>query len=789
MTIVEIEEKLSQERSFGSRFPVRIIFTESLETYFLLESRLKAICTATINVAGFCSASDTVPQFDRLRMMLRGYEGEQVLLLSVGEYLRLCINRELNVERRQFLSFWETQQAETSRTRIIMPMFSCRDIFDRVVGAVDERQQDYVWTLDCVPPIERYTVSVYSPQFKDAIKPDAGNLTEWLRGWQKILQKSTSCSIVTSQERNTENSCGTVSINRINSPFGYLTGLLSDGNSLVEKWESNEFWNQMVRCASDFHEGASFEKIVLQALNIKVFDFVSVVARWSTLSKFQKELVWLWYRVFPTDDYYSYACGKADSSVDIPAKIRDEILLVVSRSAMWIEQRMAAMRVLNFPSFDDAYFAKLDKLPLAETKLQLLTYQTHEERTFAVKVISNLLRNGAEPEAVADMIADAYPAMASYMKDNTGCDKALDEYMRWYRKNKLINRYPGDYPVPMTFDRFDARFKLMHQMKGKDCVAFWIDGFGVEYAPLFLHELKVRRLEPDSVKIATALLPTETSYNHQWDENDPMTLKWGRLDSCSHKGMPDDKSYYSCIVYQLAVFAEAAEQVEKLLEDHDYVIITGDHGSSRLAALAFHDSSVVPVTAPGKSTIRSFGRFCELDEKSIDMISLPDTSKLTATIGGKTVLVMNNYQHFAVGGNIAGGNAEDNDVVGETHGGNTVEERLVPVFVVKRKKTLVPITCKPKSQYVTRKNGHVETIFSFSQPVSTLEIAHRNNKAVCTEISAGEWQIALDNLTTNGTNEIILSVIADGRLLPKVTLKVKAQGISESDNPLGGMGL
>ena len=56
------------------------------------------------------------------------------------------------------------------------------------------------------------------------------------------------------------------------------------------------------------------------------------------------------------------------------------------------------------------------------------------------------------------------------------------------------------------------------------------------------------------------------------------------------------------------------------MENHDYVVITGDHGSSRFAALAFHDPSVVPITAPNKSTIRSFGRFCELDDKSADII-------------------------------------------------------------------------------------------------------------------------------------------------------------------------
>ena len=149
----------------------------------------------------------------------------------------------------------------------------------------------------------------------------------------------------------------------------------------------------------------------------------------------------------------------------------------------------------------------------------------------------------------------------------------------------------------------------------------------------FLHELKVRGIVPESVKLATALLPTETEYNHQWDEHDSMAIKWDRLDSFSHKGMPDDKSYYSCIVHQLSVFSDAAKKVEELLENHEYVVVTGDHGSSRFAALAFHQENVIPISAPKKSTVRSFGRFCELDDNTGDIIALPHT--VLATSNGK----------------------------------------------------------------------------------------------------------------------------------------------------------
>ena len=784
VTINEIKDKLSQERTFGSRYPARIIFTESLDSYSLLESHLKGICDVTINIADFCKAPDTVPQFEQVKKKLCEYPDQQVLLLSVGEYLRLCAKRELNVERRQFRAFWESQQSESSRTRVIIPVFSCRDIFDRIVGSVDERQVGYVWTLETEsqPASASYSVSVYSPKFKDSIHADAENLTTWFQQWPTILREDPSCSIVTMQYLNVEASYGTVNIKPIDSPFRYLMDILVDGDVLSEKWQTDEFWSRMVVSAARY-EGRKmiFGTIVLDSLNVNEFDFVSIAARWKTLSDYQKTLVWMWYRAYPTDEYYCYACNKAEKPDEIPIKLRDEIFYLSSRSDKWIKERMAAVKALAFQTFDDAYFAAMDKLPLPETKLQLLTYQTHEEKAYAIKVVCAMLRGGAEPDAVAELFELDYPALSSYLRDKTGIDPEVDQYMTWYRKNKIINRYPGEYSTQISFDRFDPRAMLMHKIKNEDCAYFWIDGFGIEYAPLFIKELKSRGIIPVSVAIGTAKLPTETVFNHQWDEKDPRTTKWDRLDSLSHRGIPDDKSYFSCIVRQLSVFAEAAKKAEELLEEHEYVVITGDHGSSRFAALAFHDKSVVPVAPPKKAIVHSFGRFCELDPQDKDTIAISGSVKVEAI--GKTYLVMNGYQNFSISGNVASGNTDDKDVVGEAHGGNTAEERLVTVVILKRKHPLPPVICTPKSKQVVKRNGHIETNFAFSRPISSLEVSlGKQNKATCVENPDGTWRIILDDIKEE---TLRLTVIADGRLLPSITLKVKPQGMMNND----GMGI
>lgn len=786
MTIAEIIERLSQERSFGSRFPVRIIFVENLDEYLALENQLRGTCDVTMNVADFCRAKDTVPQFEQIKKRLKECEGKQILLLSVGEYLRLCIKRELDSNRCQFRSFWEMQQPESSKTRVIIPVFNGRDLFDRIIGSIDERQQNYVWTIDSIPNLESYNISVFSPKFKGAIMSDADNLTAWFRDWVSILKGRSICSIVTLQYSNVERSFGTVNIKQVDSPYKYLSEILTDGEILEEKWMDDDFWSNAINYASKFEiKKASFEKLIFDALNVTEFDFVSIAARWNTLDDFQKNLVWLWYKVYPTEEYYCFACKKAKNALEIPEKIRDEILLISNRSDLWIQERMAAVRAFAFYSFNDAYFALMDKLPLPQTKLKLLTYQTHEEKTYAVKIVSGLLRSGAEPKAIAsDMLINDYPSLASYMRDKLGQDEAIDEYMYWYRKNKLINRYQGESPIKIEFDRFDSRYSLIHKQQGKDCVFFWIDGFGIEYTPLFLHELKARGILPEIVKQATSLLPTETEYNHQWDEHDPMTIKWDKLDSYSHKGVPDDKSYYSCVVNQLSVFSDAAQKVYELLEEHEYVVITGDHGSSRIAALAFHEKSVVPITAPKKATVHSFGRFCELGDNADEVMALPETTKIK--LNDRQYLVMENYQHFSVGGNVAGGNTDEKDVVGEVHGGNTPEERLVPVIVVKRKQPLPPITCKPNNPFVIRKNGHVESTLTFSRKVSTLEVSFDNKKATCVMNTDGSWRVILDGVSEDN---IILSILANGKLLPNVILKVKAQGISKNDDPFGASGL
>ena len=194
----------------------------------------------------------------------------------------------------------------------------------------------------------------------------------------------------------------------------------------------------------------------------------------------------------------------------------------------------------------------------------------------------------------------------------------------------------------VNLNDYPSRYSILNQYQGKDCIAFWVDGMGAEWLPLLLKLLNDNCTNATiDHKIATAVLPTETEYNDQWNDFD-YPYENGILITL-HKGNPDDKDYYSCIASQLMIIEKVADHAKSLLDEYNYVIITADHGSSRIAALAF---SIAGIPAPKKANVRSFGRFCELYETPQITDILPCTQ--IATNNNTKFLVMTTHEHYAV---------------------------------------------------------------------------------------------------------------------------------------------
>jgi hypothetical protein len=684
MKIAEVGEMVRNEKQIPGRFPTRIVFARNWTDYAALVGILQEVCDVTLNLAQY-TTDDIIPKFKELKKELKRHENKTVLLLSLGEYLRLCPLWEKDKSHGEFKGLWEQMQAESATTKYIVPIFGSRELFDNVVTYIGERQMPFLWEVVETTYDSDISLTLYSPSFADAISVDAANFSEWLDRWDTLfMEKRNSFSVQTKLYKYAEGSLDNVRIDVIDEPFTYVVSLASDGDTLKKDYGDDLFWSKV---AKYIKANKPFSATIDFALNVG-HSFVPnpILASFDQLNDAERRMFWIRHKMYGENDYISFAISKTNKPEEIPLAVRDAVFSLAKPTDVQLSERISAISVLNL-HYEDAYFAKLDEIKPAETRFRYLSYKTQTERAYAVKTVSTLLRNGADALATADMLRAFYPQLAEYLSPTTVKTDRSTAYFNWYRKKKLINRIPEDIPPMIDLDSIDSRNKVIQNSGGG--YPFWIDGMGVEWLPVLLYELD--RLSADvhiAPAVARSVLPSETEYNHQWGKD---AEKWDRLDKLSHNGMPDDKDYFSCVAMQLEYISEIGHKVGELLADNNCVIVTGDHGSSRLAALLFHVSDNYAIDSPQKAQVRSYGRFCELADETTPPIM--DSEMVVTSYNYKLkkdvkCVVMKTYEHFKQTGNAAGGNTDKNAVVGEVHGGMTPEECLVPVVIVKRKTPL-----------------------------------------------------------------------------------------------------
>jgi len=672
MKIDEIVAKITTERHLSGRFPTRLIFIPSFNDYLLLVDKLRGVCDDTFDLADY-TEGDILPNFKALMSEVVKHHNKQLLFLSFGEYLRICIKRERDKSRASFPDIWGQIQPTSSQTKYIIPIFGDRDIFDTIIPNIDIRQMDYIWEVDDTPITSELYLTIFSPAFEDTVSFDAQNLQDWLRIWVHLYNdtKKNSFSLKTKLLHYAENTYGVVRQSIINNPFSYAVSLFTDGDKLPENAGDDNFWGFV---AQGVQKGIPFSDTIKSKLNIgHTFDPIAILDRFTSLTDNEKMLFLMWYKLYPTDDYFTIAINKATTIADIGNCLRDTIFEIPNPSDDFYKQRADALRAIE-TTYTEDFFNKLDKLSFPELRLKILTYKTHAECAYAIKTVSEMLLGGADITEVAELVRIGYPLLAEYLQPSNAEQGEIARYFNWYRRSKIENKPNTDVPCDIDIISFDSRNKFISENNATDSHQFWVDGLGAEWIPVLLYLLKSLSKDINiDAKIAQAIIPSVTDYNKKGVTGE---IKWDRLDDISHKGIPDDKNYFSTIAGQLKIMIDIVERIKELLDQYNTVIVTGDHGSSRLAALLFHDEGNFAIEPPKNATVCSFGRYVEFaDDKGYIISSYMERK----TINNAHFIVMKDYHHFK-----QSGNALD----GEIHGGGTPEECLVPVIFVSRKTPL-----------------------------------------------------------------------------------------------------
>jgi hypothetical protein len=458
-----------------------------MEEYLDIKQYLSDNCDETISFGDdeICETEDIYPNFEKLRNKIKQYPNKRILLLSLGEYFRFSIKRELVKEKSSFPSFFREMQNANSETRVFVLLFAAYNLFDQIIPVVDERQKDHIWVVDDKINTETYSIFVFSDQYKTLPQDYTKGIKSWFNNWESNLKKKNNIVISTRLIHNVINSNDIIDIKVINDIFDFICSRIDNSKNIKKEWLSDEQWeyiNSQIRTDTDFNN------IILNILNIKYFEQYQLFAQWNSLSDLQKNLILIWYRLNPDNSYCAASLNNAKDISQICTCLRD--YLINNYNEKWVKERNTILALIKDKKYDTHYFEQLLSIENPVIQLSLLTFSTHEEQTFALKVISKWLRNGASDEDIKDALGSSFILFRQYFFDEPYTSTEIKTYFKWYKNNKIINLfYNKKYPI-IDFNAFNSRFATLKKFINESTFVIWVDGMGVEWLSLLYSQLK-----------------------------------------------------------------------------------------------------------------------------------------------------------------------------------------------------------------------------------------------------------------------------------------------------------
>lgn len=296
--------------------------------------------------------------------------------------------------------------------------------------------------------------------------------------------------------------------------------------------------------------------------------------------------------------------------------------------------------------------------------------------TFSEKV--EIVRRAAE-ESFSDRLPWLYgelcPILADYLSPYDTGNNMVTDYFKKYRKLKLSDTLTDAFAlqaynafVPSEIPTRDSVLEPLSQQK--DTALLVVDAFGVEYLPALIAMAKRCGLNLAPPQITSANIPTDTEFNRiQWDAERTLPPVKG-VDNIVHDGTEkhEASSPESCFASTLCkIETDVIKQIRVGLSSFSRVVVTADHGSSRLSVIAKRDgkSRNIPWKSDEEPLNWRYTKALKGVQRPMECESqyYPDSDE--------TYWVARGYYRFPK----KGGKKY------ALHGGASLEERLVPVLI------------------------------------------------------------------------------------------------------------
>lgn len=751
------------------RFNTIIILTNNISQYFSLVEYLesKADITVRISEEPICSGKDTIPNMKAVLPILDSATDKNILITSVGEYLR--IGKKVEKANRCLYSIISHQAHSTKRVWI--PIFAAKEEFFDVIGELDEEHYpQVVYEIEGEP--SGFETTIYANSFSDTPSLFSANgIRTWLSLWDNGTVK-TGMSFNTRHYKQIDESDGIYTLRIISDSFHYLQTLI--GNESVKinpDLGTDEQWLFLATKAEK--QKTSIAKIIEKALNVLSFDPHQILSRWTVISDDAKWAFWLYYKLKlnTSSDYISYALTYENSWRNVPECIELAIFNCLDNPLFdeWVKQYITVQKELGVSKHSQIFWDKFDSVKEIRKKLKLLSNQTPGERAKIIEICSYALKNGKTLDDYESLLKEKYPDLLLYLSESEMPSGELTSYINNYKQLKIKDVFSLDFSdsaEKVNIYEFDTRSQILGKIKNtREAYYLWIDGMGIEWIDLLVKKIADQSsLKKPEVSIGTAVLPTVTSVNMACADQETVSQKLNDFDSVGHIKDKSDCNYYSVIEKQIELINSIAEEVSRIASVHSSkdIVITSDHGMSRHAAKGFHALEGIDPSKNGN--VCSLGRYCEYPTASV----IPDISH---TVKNDNILAFKNHSHFKVSGYAPG----------EIHGGASPEEILVPVIHYRReKKPIVPskdCSYSIDSTITISGGGDGELQIRTKGRVDKVMVEIQTERIVAEKVCEGEWIAKLHNLKVD-SNYVLRVYLNNLYSLKEEKIYVKAAGLS-----------
>ena len=760
-----LKNYLKQDAARVTLNPVRFINVDSMPMWIEVKKFLFSLTDESIRLSKYCEGDDTTPNINRVSSVLKNVDKNQ-FVTPLSEYLRIIPERAESIIQRFIKA--DYQNNATGKLRIYFLMYRMKSLLKSLT--LDDPR-----TKDCLVIFETneesdYKLTIVQKELNVSLPGNEINgFKNYLEYWEANPDKP--LILYTENAIHFEKNHFFDDVNVLVTSYDILKYQFGIPSTVYEEHGTESDWNELVKLV--IKEG-SFSDAFCTALTINKYTS-SLFKKWSSYSEFQRWLLWLWTRLQAGKSYEIEIAKNCNSFKLFIDELYCGIIKLINHNNYYIayeERKNVLSSMQTVPT--ERFWNEINSLKDITSVLSCLTSLTDIERKAIFDIISKVEFNNRN--IVLPILKYVYPQLFYYLNYDINPNVAnlslqhevyLKEY-KWLKVTDTITKDFVERVKQIALEKGASVFKLQSRNHyvtehyDNQTAILFVDGMGIEYIDYLSYLFSNLNDQQYSVTFEAGYctLPSITEVNKDFmNGRNVIEPPVRELDELKHANNVHPES----LIKQLKILDELKNRVLGLLVGNIHrIIITSDHGTSRLAVKIRNTGMDNAIPKPENISVYKYGRFCE---------GTDDEPKYPTAINYNDKLIFADYSRFIQSG----------APIDEIHGGASLEEWIVPVITVEHLSTNVstvivikPINTKLKPEIGTRR---VKVSFKVSGPKRTAVTAKINSKSFKCNWENDKY--SFEFVPSKDDTKLTVKII-DGGILGEFDIEIE-QGIKKNE--------